>query len=260
MKVSHHNKTLIHDQNKLVEILKNGYSQYFDTQDNYHIFRGSSSIGRAVASIANPKARGRISAHTSNEYTLLMSNDPLWSAYPKRSESLICSMSKHFASAYGTVYAVIPPDSFRMGVVPTPDLWDGFKHGLSDKNISGLYDFNMSLRNMVNKFFPLSKIKTYQGLREVLESITYETVKAVPVGSNKLYEYIKHELKTNMNMNAYDIIMNNILHPDKNKFSIINSHSEISKLYLKNEVWTDNTCILINENVEYTDLQKAVLS
>ncbi len=50
----------------------------------------------------DPKTGTRISANTSNEYTLIMDNDPRWKEYPKTK------------------------DGSRYGVCPTDDLWQSF--------------------------------------------------------------------------------------------------------------------------------------
>ena len=261
-------KTLINSENKLVEVLRNGYSQYFANQSEYRVFRGASATGSAIGHITNPKVEGRTSAHTSNEYTLLMSNDPLWSAFPKRSESIICTTSTGGASSYGIVYAVIPPDSFKFGVVPAADLWDGFDTIDRIAGSYGMDTFNRQLRNIIFTIYSdegPSIVKTYQGLRTALESITYKTIASVNFdsNSNKLYSYIESKLNSNRNSNAYDIIMQELLNPSKNGFWTLTSHSEFSKLPTgSSELWTDSTCVLINLDnidIEFPELQKRVL-
>ena len=258
-------KSMIPHTDKLVEILRNGYSEYFRSQSEYVIFRGATPTS-SVGIIVNPKVEGRASANTTNEYTLLMSNDPLWSKYPKRSESIICSTSEMGSSSYGRLYMVIPPDSFRFGVVPASDVWYGFEHGISNLDFSYMDQFNNALRNMIFKIFPdanLNMINTYEGLKKALEEITYETLKTTSTDRNRLYEFIRNKLKTNPNINAYDVVMNEILHPEKNGFWVLNSNTEFSKLPdATSEIWTDNTCILINSDangIEFKDLQKRVL-
>lgn len=67
----------------------------------------------------------RKSQNTSNHYTLLMDNSPYYKGWPKRSNSLIASTSKGYATAfYGTLYALFPFNGTNIAVCPNRDIWE----------------------------------------------------------------------------------------------------------------------------------------
>ena len=108
------------------------------------IYRGMKSTG--IAYVGNPGiAEPRKSANTLNYYTLICDNSPQWAAYPKRSESFICSNSKWTASSYGEVYVAFPIDGTIIGQCPDSDMWFSFK--LPDR--MSLEDFANEINNIL---------------------------------------------------------------------------------------------------------------
>jgi hypothetical protein len=73
----------------------------------------------------DPRTTLRRSANTHNTYTMYMDNSPIWSDFPKRSHSMICS-SGYYAEDFGNLYAVFPYDNTPIGICPDFDLWESF--------------------------------------------------------------------------------------------------------------------------------------
>jgi hypothetical protein len=96
-----------------------------------HLYRGIMNF-QGSWGVVDPKSSSeRKSAHTSNHTTLLMDNLPSWKAYPKRSQSIVCSTYQENAGSYGKLYHVYPSDQCKFGVVPDVDVWQGFDISLN---------------------------------------------------------------------------------------------------------------------------------
>jgi hypothetical protein len=99
----------------------------------------------AALKIIEPSKHERVSANTSNVYTLLIDNLRSWSEYPKRSRSIICSTSAFNAAGYGVhnpPHQVFPEDGAKIGVAPRSDIWNSFEKGLSEISVPTLPQFN----------------------------------------------------------------------------------------------------------------------
>lgn len=102
-------------------------------EGKYKIFRAVDSHEDAM--LIDPTKITRQSANVINYYTLLVDSSPAWKAFPKRSNSAICSLGRTYMS--GLVYHVFPIDGAVIGVAPTNDFWTSFDaneslHGFSD--------------------------------------------------------------------------------------------------------------------------------
>lgn len=73
-----------------------------------HIFRGVGGTFSSVRFKPQMHAGYRKSANTYNYYTLLIDNDPAWSAYPPRSASVIASTNHDYARNYGSCICCCP--------------------------------------------------------------------------------------------------------------------------------------------------------
>lgn len=137
--------------NQAVDWARENCPQYLHNkkQNDYAIYRGSKSSQRIVfgdPSQFNP----RVSANTSNEYTLLIDNLSNWSAYPKRGWSFICTTFLPDASDYGTPFLACPNDNAIVGVAPKSDLWGSFARVRNNENLRSSMDaFNYQLRQLI---------------------------------------------------------------------------------------------------------------
>jgi hypothetical protein len=194
----------------------------------------------------DPKSgKPRRSANTSNYYTLINDNSPLWKQYPKRSESLICTTNKFTPEGYGTSYIVLPYDNAKIGVCSESDYWDSFPN--LSRLVDGYYNigfFNRELETLFKQVdIPLSD-NSYNGIQhsfglfdltfnhdiESIESLIYEDEYNILKGYDKVWDLMKH--------------FNILLAPEPNKFGLY----KISNLgkYKEREVWTDSKAVLIN--------------
>ena len=100
-------------------------------KDNTPLWRGDVNLQmddmrpNTAGLIAEPKSR--ISENTSNYYTLIFDNIKSRINVPKRGKSFIASTDSSrahgFGEHYSSLYAVIPFNSTKIGIVPHSDMW-----------------------------------------------------------------------------------------------------------------------------------------
>jgi len=93
----------------------------------------------------DPLKYERVSANTSNYYTVINDNSPYWKKYPKRSRSIICGSDWDISTVYGTVYHVFPYDNAKIGICSQSDYWDSFPK-VRYYNMSDMSAFNEQFR------------------------------------------------------------------------------------------------------------------
>ena len=200
----------------------------------------------------DPSSSTRVSQNTENYYTFILDNSPLWSKYPKRSKSLICTNRKGKALSYGTVYRVFPYDNSNLAKAPYGDIWDSFTKtfpgylGLGQVNygLSDLFDiFNLenefgSSRDFMDELqeveFRLGDIDFDEfdeddgGLHEALsDNDLFEYWRKS--GSKPFYEWFIERFK-----------------PEKNDFMRTTDIKKVVKQTNDgNEVWTDGKCMMV---------------
>lgn len=109
--------------NSAKQMLTEKCSQALKTWGMKPLFRGSRNLGPGVYLI-DPSKGERKSENTGNQYTILMDNNPLYSEYPKRSKSLICSTSKDYADGFGEeMFYLYPVDRAKIGITEGIDIW-----------------------------------------------------------------------------------------------------------------------------------------
>lgn len=116
------------DEDTAMELLSKKCGKSFDhyNKTGVVLYRGMPGNGDYYQ--IDPKSSTRRSQYTDNYYTLVMDNDPRWSKFPKRSESLICTTREGKASGYGgTVMQVFPYDGANFGVASGDDIWESFE-------------------------------------------------------------------------------------------------------------------------------------
>jgi hypothetical protein len=119
-------------------------------------YRGETTIAPSLRetgyAIVDPSKTERVSQNTSNHYTVLFDNHPDMKDYPKRSRSFIASTSKSTAEGFAennhgiytkdNVYALIPLDGVKIGVINRNDMWKTLIKLFGAK--SDVYGFNMA--------------------------------------------------------------------------------------------------------------------
>lgn len=159
MEGTNRSKTL--SEKEFISKLKNGYLENFKKMlfTEKYIYRGVSNIPSAFA-FTQPSKFNRVSANTSNYYTLVTDMLTNWDGIPRRSLSLICSTRYATASDYGDVYVVIPQDKHLIGYGTDPDFWYNFNH-LTDFMEGGrsLTQFNnVVILDLVYRYFEFFNI------------------------------------------------------------------------------------------------------
>jgi len=108
---------------------------------NKPLFRGFRNKAEdAPPSFVDLTKTSRKSQNTSNWYTEIFDNHPEMQDFPKRSKSLVCTTSQNDATGYGEVFAMIPVNGSKIGLVGSSDMWDinvnffGSKSSLDDPN------------------------------------------------------------------------------------------------------------------------------
>jgi len=111
-------------EQNLLEVIKVQCSEAVNAaKQEACIWRGVQDHDEEVI-LVNPAATPRKSANISNYYTLCIDNLPNWSAFPKRSRSMICSTNRKYASEYGQLYLVLPLNGAKIGITGERDIWD----------------------------------------------------------------------------------------------------------------------------------------
>ena len=158
-------------QDDFVEWCRKNATSYLKSGNS--LFRGDSKYSSNFGHL-DTKDFKRVSPNTENYYTIFMDNDQTWSAFPKRSKSLICSNSRSVASGFGTVRLTIPSDRSKIGVCNNSDLWHSFPYPRDLENADDMMTFS---RRMF-KFYqlPRSNYITYDELIENLKFITIDKI------------------------------------------------------------------------------------
>ena len=85
----------------------------------------SGGVSKTGCAVVDTSATERKSENTTNYYTMILDNNPYCEEFPKRSRSFICSTSRYRAEAFsGELFALLPFDKVKMGVVHDTDMWD----------------------------------------------------------------------------------------------------------------------------------------
>lgn len=191
-------------------------------------------IYRAVNNNSNflfidPSGSLRTSYFTSNHYTLIINNHPMWKKFPKR--QIICSGGsgeRAMNHGYSPPYYVFPYDGAKIGVCPADDIWESFEE-LRSFNIYDLNFFN----NLMDSTFNLPD-DNWNMFEMEAENI------------NVRDEFPKHALRdyfNTLNVSLFDFITK-MLDPKLNNFKLqkISNYNVNPNENL--EVWTDSKCIL----------------
>ena len=120
-------ETPIKSLDELKSLVKEHCSQAM--KNPVKIYRGSPSYDEKYemnygAVIDATKATGRVSANTSNWYTMFLDSNPAMHQFPKRSGSLICSTDMHKAENYGdNIFLILPFDNTPIGACGKSDIF-----------------------------------------------------------------------------------------------------------------------------------------
>jgi hypothetical protein len=114
-----------------------------------NVFKGFTNLDNDFY-LTDPKLKTRKSQNTTNYYTTLMDNLLIWSKFPKRSQSLICTTSLRVAASFDEPFHVLPFNGARFGVCPESDLWY--------TNMTSAYSENKIFIDSLNSFYRFNNI------------------------------------------------------------------------------------------------------
>jgi hypothetical protein len=190
----------------------------------------------------------RRAANTSNGVNVFVSSDQIWSDYPKRNQSFICSMQ--MIHGYGRPHVALPIGNPLIGIVPEVDFWEGFNPKLSrvrDRfgnrpNVDDITEF----LDVISKTHCKSSINDYSDLLKLEAAF----VAAVPKMTDERYraawtgQFDSYELFTTAD-GSKTILgwMQEYMNPNSNGFKF----SPLSEYKVNNnhEVWFSGKAIFV---------------
>ena len=219
----------------------------------------------------------RKSANTSNMYNAIVSSGILdsWEKYPKRNTSFICTNDKHYASGYGTILAVIPPDGTLLGECSSFDFWYSFKF-LKRLGFEAMDDFNSILELFIDIVMNDDSVNTLgtQSTEYIRNEIVKCSNKIRKLGSQKLLEHVKSELQKNDDVWGHgelilnltnDIIKNSdgtsldfikylddIMSPATNDFKLVD-YTQITETG-RRELWFSGNALFVSDFGEFNKM------
>lgn len=235
------------------------------------IFRGTSSNKNRLPIEIRNNPIDRISANTSNEFTLIVDNViSSWKNFPKRSESFICSTSKSTAESYGHAHLVFPLKNTKIGICSNSDMWNSLNR-ISDLSDGGsVVEFN-EVFNSIN--INSSKILS----KPVNNMVTASDINDVIMSVQSIIDNGKiHDLASLVNKDVidiyYDLINKFLFHSNNFKKNLewildskandlelkrISDISDFSKDYSSREVWFSAPAAFLNMNniLDVIDIQ-----
>lgn len=245
-----------------------GYLKNISSASNSKIFRGFKNISAHSTGKIDTDKMNRMSANTFNYYTLWMDNSPAWSAFPKRSKSLICSTSISAAGDYARNSAaqlIIPADSNKIGICSDDDLWFSF-HVLDEMaadSISDSYKFSMD-KFMTVLYYGLSGLgisenevhaaqTNYSAFESIIKRATRRSIEKIidslddaDFGERKYknLEKLLAILEKNDLNSLYDLFVKG-LDPESNKFRVTTA-SKFRQAEDDTEIWVQGPCYTID--------------
>ena len=240
----------------IATLSKPEYSQALTAYDNgFAIYRGDWNIKKSSDFGAEIVPGLRVSQNTSNVYTRLLSDLlPSWKAFPPRNRAAICTTSASNASDYGDSYVIFPENGTEIGICSDYDIWNSFDDNIQKYKICNMAEFNEAIIEFISIVDGISEdgvvdifhSGSVSDLNDVFDILDRNIkTKDISVGSIRninskpfmkfLYDKILHgsDMRT---------VLDNLLSPKRNGFSIVNisSGAKIGKKYsyvLGREVW-----------------------
>lgn len=209
-----------------------------------YIFRGVGGTTSSVRFKPQMHAGYRKSANTYNYYTLLIDNDPAWSAYPPRSASVIASTNHDYARNYGSLYLLLPEGNPQVGVCSQEDFWESFPHMTQQLNapgeISNVDDLNLAIRDAANKILDERSLRAtdHEQLIESLELIQdyYNKLGAQERARLDLWDSTRALLDYQPGM-SMGKKLSDLLDPQKNNFAVAKWNQMDAYSHGNYEVW-----------------------
>jgi hypothetical protein len=200
------------------------------------LWRGSKSTTEEFVFI-DPASGVRKSQNTANYYTILMDNSPYYEGWPKRSQSLVCSLSYQKADNYARQhipYAVIPLNGSKIGVCPRSDIWDTFVDLLDSIHFPYFSEITslMTYLDFPESYQSMRILSSQEGFNKKIR----QKFPGSDLGDENFIDYMHRKMS-----------------PEKTGMRLENSSTMDTNEYGGNECWTDGKCLLIRADI-YNDI------
>lgn len=207
----------------------------------YLLYRGKKNAPNPQ--MGNASESVRMSANTSNEYTLLIDSSPTWKNFPKRSKSFICTTSLQYAETYGQVQMVFPKDSAMIGCAGAKDFWIAFASPRM-LDIFSLKDLNDYINRMLDLTGQDSHQTDAKVLRERLRKITDEAISAEADPDNHYAKLTLTAMKR-LKVNNMEALLDKMLDPAENGQDAFHL-SEWENFYsINSEYWFSDDAVFV---------------
>lgn len=187
-----------------------------------------------------PSKHVRISANTSNIYTVVMDNTPAWKSYPKRSQSIVCTNNQNTAKGYGNPYMVFPKDGSNFGICPENDLWQSFWNTAAGMDAMDINDSIENVASGVANYYP--NVVTLSDLKKMCDAID----KSIRDNSNSWSKINgkMYGLMTKYYKGDFFDFLTKVFDPKPNNFKHTNNMKSLPKG--DREIWTDGDSYLVS--------------
>jgi hypothetical protein len=220
-------------------------------QQGHYMCRGF--MGGPEFGFIQPSKFTRKSAYVgSNYYTLIMSNHKSWWQYPRRDQSIVCTVGLP-KSNYGDPYVVFPVDNSKIGVCNSFDLWFSFK-GTFDHTLDIVSDnIRTALEGLAGTasadvdWETLQKSLSYAADNFVSNPAWDDAQKEVNL--NQYKEQLRGEMRgyiPYIDKMRFDDWVYSQFDPKKNKFKLTRpGEFTANDEKVRKECWTDGDSVLI---------------
>jgi len=197
----------------------------------------------------------RVSRNTSNHYTLIMDNSKKWSKYPKRGQSLICSIDNFIKKTiWPSVYLVLPENGAKIGECSDIDLWESFPNvntPMNEWNIGVGFllsmpdytDEEIENKLLISNEYDISYSFFKKSCKDFDKWVKNTTMLSIKEIQDNLI--LKHSNSTWIRKWSGEPILkffDDLLDPKKNQFKLVNIFN-LNKY--GNEAWTDAKSLMI---------------
>lgn len=122
-----HNDVLVHEDQQLLDLLHNEYSQAYELwKKDIRLYKGIGDKNITSPHIITPVHRGKYLEAVTVLYTNILNILPQWAEYPNRQNSVMAINNKRDAELYGNVVYVLIKNNSEIGVCPRHDMWISF--------------------------------------------------------------------------------------------------------------------------------------
>lgn len=180
-----------------------------------------------------------------NTYTVLIDNLPSWSAYPKRSKSVIMTTSRNNAqgrAGNNIPYIMFPVNNSKIGICPDDDIWDSFPQLMRRFGLTHMANFNDYF--IADLVAHIGKGQYDQDEWDDLKQL-FNTIIPDPdteKGFRASHTIDKFDLEPYIGKKLGDAVIP-WLDPKKNGFKLFTPRNKVPTKNI--EAWTDGDCYLI---------------